>query len=172
MKSDNPSLRISAAGERGFGVFAARRIEKDEVIFQFTGPELSFEEIADFSHAIQCDFDRFICASGGVDDYVNHSCNPNCGLRSTSTRGLELFALEPIDVDAELSFDYSTCMELEDPWPTCLCGSPRCRGKVTAFRDLEVALRQSYRDRGALPLFQIEEAPGQGSTGNRTSGGA
>lgn len=118
------------------------------------------QSIADFTHAIQVDKDRFLGPSGGLDDFVNHSCEPNCILKS-SPPGLELHALERIASGDELSFDYSTCLVYEPSLPLCFCGTALCRGRIDAFWSLDASVRQRYRRLGAVPGFVLESRRGR-----------
>ncbi len=161
------------AGDKGLGVVADQRLASGTLLFPFTGPIVPFEAIDDFTHHIQFCDDRFIGPSGGIDDLVNHGCEPNAGLRTSASGGLELFALQVIEVGTEISFDYSTCLDLEEPWPTCLCEASGCRGEVVAFRNLPAPLRRKYLDLGAVPEFQRRHGDGEGrGRANAIVGGA
>lgn len=83
----------------------------------------------------------------GPTRFMNHSCDPNCGVYTVSYNKfdykmltLALFAKEDIPAGAELTFDYMDRDDMEedetqtadDAYPgaktKCLCGSERCRG--------------------------------------------
>ena len=49
----------------------------------------------------------FLSPSGELDDYVNHSCEPNCGIKEDQGR-VVLFALKPIGNGDEITFDDAT----------------------------------------------------------------
>lgn len=93
-------------------------------------------------------------SSGGLDDLVNHSCSPNCGLYShpADEGRVYLVSLRKILPGEELSFDYSTSM-VDEPWGLdCACGeSSKCRGRVSNFLDLPADLQHWYARRGVLP---------------------
>lgn len=89
-------------------------------------------------------------SSGGLDDLVNHSCNPNCGLFQ---RGGDTFlwTIRPIAADEELSFDYSTSM-MDEPWSMdCACGEAACRGVIGNSLDLPIETLQYYASMDLLP---------------------
>lgn len=143
----------------GLGVFAVREFKDGERVLIFEGPLLHFSEISDFTHTIQVGEDLFLGASGGVDDFVNHSCDPNCYLRGE--RGtLELVAFRDIAKGEQLTFDYSTCLLLEPPLNACLCGTSTCRGSVDRYYDLKPSLRQRYEFMNAVPRFVLGNQPG------------
>ena len=89
-------------------------------------------------------------SSGGLDDLVNHSCDPNCGLFQ---RGGDTFlwTVRPIAANEELSFDYSTSM-LDEPWSMdCACGEKACRGVVANSLDMPLQSLQYYAGMDLLP---------------------
>ena len=94
-------------------------------------------------------------SSGGLDDLVNHSCNPNLGLWQ---RGGDTFlwSMRDIREGEELSFDYSTSM-MDEPWSMeCACGEPACRGVIANSLDLPLATLQYYAGMGLLPEHGAE----------------
>lgn len=83
--------------------------------------------------------------------FVNHSCNPNAGLRETT-----LLALKDIYRDEEITYDYSTTMN-EDFWTMrCDCRSPRCRGEVKDFKYLPEHVQERYLALGIVPEWLRE----------------
>jgi len=140
------------AGPKGLGVFVTRRFLKGEPVLQFDGPRLTAETIQDFTHTLQIEERVFLGASGGIDDFVNHSCDPNTGLACRDDRW-ELIALTVLLPGDEVTFDYSTCMAFEPALDTCLCGAASCRGRIDRFADLGRATRARYLALGVVPQF-------------------
>lgn len=60
--------------------------------------------------------------------YINHSCNPNCGMHGEIT----FVAIRDIEAGEELTIDYAF-VDNEDYSFECHCGSPDCRGVVTGY---------------------------------------
>ncbi|GMF25684.1 unnamed protein product [Phytophthora lilii] len=63
---------------------------------------------------------------GGWARFINHSCDPNCGVEKWDVKGEErcaIFALRDIVAGEELTFDY----KFESFSKACLCGAPNCR---------------------------------------------
>ena len=141
-------------------MFATRGFHRDERILSFRGPLLSTESVGDFTHTIQVGVDLFLGASGWIDDYVNHSCEPNCGLRSAPPR-LELVSMRAIEPGEEITFDYSTGILDEPALDSCGCGSRLCRGRIGAFWDLDPGTRARYRRLGIVPEFVVQGRPGR-----------
>ena len=117
---------------------------------RFTGPFLHYAETTPQTYALQIGPDLYIGASGGLDDFVNHSCDPNAGVRIEGTAA-ELFAIRDIAAGEEILFDYSTTLDEEDFTMDCRCGSPSCRGRVGDGRDLPDDVWQRYLGLGITP---------------------
>ena len=89
-------------------------------------------------------------SSGGLDDLVNHSCNPNTGLWQIDGTTY-LISIRPIAETEELSFDYSTSM-VDEPWGMeCCCGDSICRKAIGNFLDMPFDVQQYYASKGVLP---------------------
>ena len=107
-------------------------------------------DITDTTHCMQMDKDLYLTASGFADDYVNHSCIPNCGLKFTPDQRIILFALNDIPTDTELTFDYSTCLSGMYEKLVCFCETSKCRKLVGGFKDLDEDLKTFYIERNAV----------------------
>ena len=140
----------------GRAVFADRNISKGETVLVFKGELLHNADIVPGSyeeeHSIQIGPDLYLGPSGELDDFVNHSCNPNAGLKMIEGK-LVLVALKKIKKRDEICFDYSTSME-EDRWEMeCSCGSRNCRKVIRDFKHLPKKTRQKYFRLGIVPEF-------------------
>lgn len=76
--------------------------------------------------------------------YLNHSCDPNCGVKGTVT----LYALRDIKPDEELTIDYATT-EGDPRWimengAKCLCKAKHCRQMVRSIQFLPRKRFESY----------------------------
>ena len=86
--------------------------------------------------SIQIGPDTYLATEPGnrtLDDFLNHSCDPNVGFVDGS---VALYALREIRIDDEVVFDYSTCMNERGWGIECRCGSALCRRRVKSFCDL------------------------------------
>ena len=63
-----------------------------------------------------------------VKIYVNHSCDPNCGLRGEITG----VAMRDIEVGEEITMDYAM-LDNEEHTFECNCGSVNCRHIITGY---------------------------------------
>jgi hypothetical protein len=141
----------------GKAVFAARVFRKGDVVTQFSGPTLHKSEIpeeykGEDDRYVQFDRELFLGPSGGLDDLINHSCEPNTGLRFNG-KGILLVALHDIDVGEEITWDYSTTM-FENGWKMrCDCRAVTCRKIIGDFTLLAPELQQRYRELNIIPQY-------------------
>ena len=158
----NKLLYVSEC-RHGKGVFASGHLRRRQRLLGFHGPSVSLHEIpspADGGHDfyLQVGRDLFIGPSGDIDDCVNHSCNPNCGLRIADDC-IDLIAVRNISPGEELCFDYSTTM-LDFPFRmNCTCGEPNCRLTITDFRFLPKPLQGLYISSGVVPQYVLDDMP-------------
>ena len=150
------SLVLREVPGKGKGVFAAEAIAQGDEVLEFLGEVKDVGEFADLTHALQIGPTEFLSASGGVDDYVNHSCQPNCGIRDDQGR-IVLFALRALAAGEEITFDYSTTQSGGYWEMSCQCGAPACRGRIGDFKDLPKAVRTRYVKLGAVLPFLLDE---------------
>ncbi|MES2994916.1 MAG: SET domain-containing protein [Patescibacteria group bacterium] len=141
----------------GQSVFAARTFKKGDVITKFTGPILHKSEIpkrykGEADRYVQIGADEFMGPSGEIDDLINHSCEPNAGLKF-SKAGILLVAIHPIEEGEEITWDYSTTM-FENAWKMkCDCRKGTCRKIIGDFMLLDTPLQQMYRRLNIIPKY-------------------
>jgi uncharacterized protein len=133
-------LRRAADG-KGDAVLATRPFTAgDTVMVGFLSGPLT----ANDSHATQVGPNRW-ARHGGLGPKVNHSCDPNCGVRLNDGQAFDFVARRPIHAGQELTFDYAMRNFTIDHFPSvCLCGAQQCRGSVTGWKDLPVARKADY----------------------------
>lgn len=144
---------------RGRGVIVNRDYSRGEFVMNFTGQKTHIKDIKDFTHYLQISPEFFISPSGNADDFVNHSCDPNCALYFEDD-GLVLRTVREIKSGEELSFDYGTIMFNEPTEFKCECGSSKCRGLIGNFDTLPEGLQNQYKSANMIPLlsrYSIEE---------------
>jgi hypothetical protein len=78
--------------------------------------------------------------------YMNHSCEPSCLVTAFA------FEIAGRDIAAgeELTNDYASFTMIADEPFVCLCGSPRCRTRITTAAPAEWAARNGDRLQRAL----------------------
>ncbi len=102
--SDNQKVIIKDT-KFGMGVFADKDFEIGEEIFEFIGPiiESNADIISDSyvdKHSIQVGEHCYIGPAGGPNDFINHSCEPNAGIKIRNRR-LFLIAIKYIIATAK-----------------------------------------------------------------------
>ncbi len=144
---ERPGLRVVDDPRVGRFVVTDQPIPAREVVVIWSGEEMTLAQVQDLTprerdYILQVDDDRYLVTSlDGLctADFINHSCEPNCGLLDSIT----LVSMRPIEPGEQITFDYST----SDTSPVvdfeCRCGAPSCRGRMTGddWRSPEVQRR-------------------------------
>jgi SET domain len=145
----------------GVGVFAARQFRAGEIVLldddgDYFDWVYSFRELNergyDIEHMMQVGLDAFRLPTGSPEDFLNHSCDPNIGIR-LNERGELIVALRDIAAHEELVYDFSTYSN--NPYESfhCRCGAANCRGIIGNFNTLPVELQHRYRALGIIGDF-------------------
>jgi len=133
----SPKVKVKESKLGGKGLFAKEKIKKGKIIIDYTkgpGKFLSAKEAGALykkgnDYMIQVDHDTFFGATNKdeleVADFVNHSCDPNCGIKGK----LRIVAMRDIDKGEEVAFDYAMT-ESSDYAMKCKCKSAYCRGVI------------------------------------------
>lgn len=146
----------------GKGVFARKHFRAGEKILQFRGRLYTRREYLgkvnpEKCHYMQIGEDLFLGPTTSPDNFVNHCCEPNAGLKVENGKAF-LIAVAEIKTENEITFDYSTSMA-EDHWEMdCACGAASCRARVRDFKYLSRMLQQKYVDLGIVPDFVMRSA--------------
>lgn len=135
------SVRKSSLG--GLGLFTEEKVRSGEPVLRLGGRLIRRRTRAD-RNTLRLGRRLFLTGSGDLDDYINHSCVPNCRIEF---HRLLLVALRDIGKGEELTFNYCTTEYVIDP-PfrfTCRCGYERCPGTVSGYRHLAASERRRLR---------------------------
>jgi len=132
-------VKIGTSKKSGKGLFAIDKIQKGEIVIDYKdgiGKYVNHAEaeklwLQGIDYDIQIKQDLFFVPSGrGKEieeaDYLNHSCNPTCGIRDV----LKIVAMRDIEKGEEITFDYA----MSESYPynmKCNCGEKNCRGNIT-----------------------------------------
>lgn len=141
----------------GYGIFASRDFKINDVIVQFRGPIISAHRVpkklvGEKDRYVQIGEDKFMGPSETTDDYINHSCDPNSGLRFTDF-GIILVAIKRIHKGEEIVWDYSTTMH-NNAWEmNCLCRGKHCRKIIKEFKYLPLSLKKHYTELNIVPDY-------------------
>ncbi len=147
-------VAVRSSGINRRGVFAIKPIKRDEVIAVWGGhivterdfrrlARTSFKNIDDYATRLADEFYLVSSLQGGLedDDFFNHSCDPNSGIKGQ----LIMVAMRDIALGEEVTYDY--CMTDADFNYTfdCSCGAPGCRGKITTADWKKTQLQKKYK---------------------------
>eukprot|EP00892_Ulva_mutabilis_P008631 jgi/Ulvmu1/613/UM001_0621.1 len=126
----------------GMGVYAVENIPAKEVLMEYSGVltrrvhadrlETMYEDMKCDHYLFSIDQSDYIVDAtkcGGTCRFVNHSCGPNCEVRTVSVEGVRrilLCSLQEIMAGEELCYDYRLAAD-PDKAIKCRCGSKRCR---------------------------------------------
>jgi hypothetical protein len=157
-------MYLAETAERGVGVFAARGFAPgDIVMMDFDGDyyeqTLSYQELCarniDLKYPLQVGRDLFRVPSGSMDDFTNHSCDPNTGIRLYPD-GTVILAIRRIRIHDEITFDYSTYLNNPYEKIRCHCRAATCRAIIGNFSTLPRELKQYYLALGIVGDFVTE----------------
>ncbi len=130
MASAATRTRVRSDGERA--LFAEEDIAAGAVVVVFGGRVVDAVELAALPRerqrfALQVEEGQFLYSDrDGPGDWVNHSCDPNSGLRGQ----IVLVALRAITAGEEICFDYAMTDTHDYDSFDCRCGASLCRGRV------------------------------------------
>ena len=154
------NILIVENSKYGKAVFANIDIPKGTVLIEFKGDRFNYDEIPDITSPdddrfVQIDEKMYMGPSGDLDDLINHSCDPNAGLKFSDK--IILTAIRNIMKGEEITWDYSTTMD-EDFWEMdCACESKKCRKKIRDFKHLPTETQKFYIDQGIVPDYIIRK---------------
>lgn len=149
---------VRDADEKGDGVFALHPFNVGDTVMirdliRGGGPN--------DSHAAQVGRFEYAIVGAGIGPKVNHSCDPNCGVRSGRPDTIELVALRSINPGEEIVYDYAMqCYSLEYFPERCCCGAEACRGVVSGWKDLPDQRKVAYQGYVAQYLLDIDTSGG------------
>ena len=163
-------LEVRESVISGKGVFAKKLIKKGETICFMNGKVHSLREMIvlvdsgldEGSDPLGIDDETYM----DLDELyrsINHSCDPNAFMRGRN----ELVALKDIQVDEEITYDYSTTMndnkevieaDGDELWTeTCNCKSKNCRGIIDQFKTLPKKVQEFYIKNRFAPDFILRK---------------
>lgn len=147
--SDNVEIRKSSIA--GTGLFAKHPLRKDEVVAVKGGhivPKRVFLKLSTGCQRASLQISETMYVSPIVDaeipkvmNYVNHSCEPNLGLRGH----LLTVAMRDIDEGEELTADYCIAYTEREFEIECNCGAKDCRKHIRSDDWENKKLQKKYK---------------------------
>ncbi len=154
-----PAANLFSVGETHLGkaVYAAVKFDDGETIVKFTGRKFRADQVPGLVRGatdrfVQITPDAYLGPSGRIDDLINHSCDPNGGLRF-SDGGVFLIAIRPIFPGEEITWDYSTTLTQSNWHMICQCRSRDCRRVIGNFETLTPDRQEWFRARGVVAPY-------------------
>jgi hypothetical protein len=153
----HPPLLVRRA-RNGLGLFAARAYRPTQTIIKITGRVVDAGILWDRGGTFADNCFRFgpetyLDPGDGFGRYLNHSCEPNAGIRKSDNQ-LFLFAARAIAARREIVIDYSTILADDDIWTMrCDCGRRTCRKRIRRFGSLPSQVKQRYLRDGLVPKY-------------------
>lgn len=149
---------IKETSKKGKGVFTKKKFKAGDFVILLSGDRLTSKQID-----VRIDAGKETCNDPlqisrlmyfDLDELprtVNHSCDPNCGLRQEN----KLYALRDIDAGEEISFDYSTTVPKYKSWwkMRCHCHAKNCRRIISSYNTIPKAQLTKYLKLRVLPLW-------------------
>lgn len=148
-----PGFELRDSSAKGEGVFATKSFKIGDVVI--TGV-IEARLKRNHSHASQIgEFDFVFHA--GLTSKVNHSCDPNCGIGVNKSGAHDFVAIKSFSDNEEITFDYAMRNYTIDYFPSkCRCGSKKCRGKITGWKDLTSKKKKDYGKCSAPYLLELD----------------
>jgi uncharacterized protein len=143
-----PKARPAPAATKGYGSFVCEPIAAGEVVAAFGGRCVTRDEFdllptRQQVRSVQIDENLYLAGAPEPEpaDFINHSCDPNCGLSGN----VVLVALRDIAIGEELVYYYATTDGSSYDEFECECGAAICRGKVSGHDWMLPELQLRYR---------------------------
>lgn len=146
--TESCAFRVRNSPIHGRGVFASRKIQAGDLILEYLGDRITYDQACedlaarddDSCHTFLFSLENGSMIDGGREGndarYINHCCEPNCEAREDDNR-IFIHALRNIARGEELNFDYGLVLDARYTAAVkrayaCRCGKPRCRQTMLA----------------------------------------
>ncbi len=140
------SIFLDKSQIHGVGVFSGKSFAKGDVIWKMSGRPKFHSSAKGEPNFVGIAPNVWIDPDPPIDT-MNHSCKPNAGFAMDS----ELVALEDIEANTEITFDYSTT-EADPEWNMfCACGAQSCREQLYS---IQIAFANAEEAPPASPTMQ------------------
>ncbi len=151
---------VVGRARNGTGLFATKVFRANQTIIKITGRVVDYRVLWErggkfAANCLRFGPETYLDPGDSPGRYVNHSCEPNAGIRKHNNQ-LFLVAATRIDSGTEIVIDYSTTIGDDDIWTMrCNCGMSACRKIIRRFGSLPLAVQRRYVDAGLVPGFVL-----------------
>lgn len=150
----SPEIELRRTPGRGDGVFALRAFKQGDTVLIGV---LEAIDVANHSHASQLGEHAFGFHSG-LTSKLNHSCDPNCGIRLNQSGAHDFVAIRNIAQHEETTYDYAMRNYRIEHFPSvCGCGSQICRGRINGWQTLPQSRKEEYAGFVAPYLIEMDQ---------------
>ena len=153
VSNQDNNFELKNSEDRGVGVVARCAFSRGEVVMRGVIDKITN---VNHEHVSQIGENEFVSPIGFMA-LVNHSCNPNCGIKLNETGAHDYVAMQDIKPGEEITFDYAMQNYDVGYFPSkCLCGAKDCRGKIGGWKDLPIDKKQQYKGFVAPYLLELD----------------
>ncbi len=146
-------FELRGTPEKGEGIFATQLFKVGDIVMVGV---IKKSLNGNHSHASQIGENKYVLHDGLISK-VNHSCDPDCGIRVNKTGAHDFIAMKDISVNEEITFDYAMRNYNVDYFPKkCMCGSNKCRCMITGWKDLPDVTKKEYKGFVAPYLLALD----------------
>ena len=156
------AVKTSTFLENELGVIANRNFKPSDLVFTIMGPIVSKRTKYSFQFGPNEHIEPVNEKDGslGLGHFLNHSCNPNVGIRvirRCKNGFIQVIARKNIRKDEEVKADYAS-MEFETTVASlkCKCDSKRCRGQLKGLKHLPQNIVDAYSKEGLIPSYLLK----------------
>lgn len=150
-KGESQPLQLFSTNDKGFGVKTLNKIKAGSFIIEYTGEVITEKQLKmrikqeyckdkhQYSVSIGNGFVIDSRKIGNLSRFINHGCRPNCAMEKWIVNGLPamaVFALEDIEPETEICYDYKYSPYNKKEKTVCHCGHTDCRGFIEAVSSL------------------------------------
>lgn len=158
-------VEIRETKERGLSLFAKVDFRKGDIVL------IAFGRIIPYAtdYTIPIDYNLYIepRGSGSPAQYINHSCEPNIGVkdRSIFVAMRDIYkGEEVIPSYAFLGYEYGKEMTIDGRKGivvdrTCRCGTPSCTGRLQCYKEMPPEWRSKYKEYISDYLLDYKKYP-------------
>lgn len=137
------------------GIYTKIKIGVGEAILEVRGNIYNEEDARKDENLLEVGKKVYKGRSGGIEDYIGHSCEPNCKLHIVGNRVI-IYSIYEIGIGKELTIDYSLSSTDREWKMECRCGSIRCRKVISGIWSIPEDRYKEYKAKGMV-MGYIEE---------------
>src|SRR5205085_11326443 len=153
----NKSNVIFGTSLNGYGrtYFAKRNFNKGSIIMMGLGKIIDHQT----KHcSVQMSLQKHFLPYKWCGRYWNHSCNPNCSIKSRKDRFPNLISRKAIKEGDEITYayyftEYKWSIDADENSITCRCYTKNCRKKILSFSQLSSQKQSNIRKQKLISTY-------------------